>query len=667
MKYTIDTIPSNSEEHIKESKVSFSENIKPPEMDDGGGRKIINLDSNNSELIFPYPNNLDILEKINFQFKEELTLSFEFNSLKKQVQFKKISNVIDKIRNENEGKKIKLYLSCNLLFDYDSKLNCKNIIEIKINDILYCFSKLNLNDFFEENKNINSLILENFKINSNLQVKNFFAFLENINDNLQSLEINNLSLEILDDKNQQLFYYLKIKNNQVILVNKEIGQEKGINIKNLILKNSPLCIIDGDENIIDNDINISINQISLLTINYCGIIEYEYNKNDKFSKIHIDYNYLEKNSLNEMEIDNEDENNKKQKFNKIENFKNLISNQNFKCKCLKLSNFKEPIEFEIGCPNSIKEIHFDNCNSDLTQNIIDKCLNLTNLKLKAINDKNNIKIPPSIIDLNIRDSYIEISSLPNLSTLKISLYYLEEYKELYEQKEQYDKTIDSLKKIINEKNNLKNITLKGNEVSSKLEFNQSTINNLTIIYKNCDIKSNLFPKINKENEIEFHNCIIEKTENINWKISFKKITFDYNTFNEIIFQVNSKNDINDIDDLIKNISINEDKTLKEKFDAVQKRMLDIFKDNNFKIIVKNYDLYRKVVLAFFIFKNDIFKTYEELLNNYQKHLENNYYIVKEKKNNDNSMIKIPILMSDHLTNEQIEFMKNLKDIEIALN
>ena len=96
-------------------------------------------------------------------------------------------------------------------------------------------------------------------------------------------------------------------------------------------------------------------------------------------------------------------------------------------------------------------------------------------------------------------------------------------------------------------------------------------------------------------------------------------------------------------------------------------MLDIFKDNNFKIIVKNYDLYRKVVLAFFIFKNDTFKTYEELLNNYQKHLENNYYIVKEKKNNDNSIIKIPILMSDHLTNEQIEFMKNLKDIEIALN
>ena len=71
-------------------------------MDDGGGRKIINLDSNNSELIFPYPNNLDILEKINFQFKEELTLSFEFNSLKKQVQFKKIYNLIYKIRNKNE-------------------------------------------------------------------------------------------------------------------------------------------------------------------------------------------------------------------------------------------------------------------------------------------------------------------------------------------------------------------------------------------------------------------------------------------------------------------------------------------------------------------------------------------------------------------------------------
>ena len=238
MIYILENIPSNPEVHIKQSKIGFLENINPPEMDDGG-RKILYLDSNKSELIFSSPNNLDILEKINFQFIEELTLSFKFKSFKKQVEFKNVKNVIDKIRNENEGKKIKLYLSCNLLFDSDSKLDCKNIIEIKINDVLYCFSKLNLNDFLYENKNISSLILENFKINSNLQVKNFFAFLENVNDSLQYLEINNLSLEILDFENQQLFYYIKIKNNQIILVNKEIGQEKVINIKNLILNNSP--------------------------------------------------------------------------------------------------------------------------------------------------------------------------------------------------------------------------------------------------------------------------------------------------------------------------------------------------------------------------------------------------------------------------------------------
>ena len=666
MIYILENIPSNPEAHIKQSKIGLLENINPPEMDDGG-RKILYLDSYKSELIFSSPNNLDILEKINFQFIEELTLSFKFKSFKKQVEFKNVKNVIDKIRNENEGKKIKLYLSCNLLFDSDSKLDCKNIIEIKINDVLYCFSKLNLNDFLYENKNISSLILENFKINSNLQVKNFFAFLENVNDSLQYLEINNLSLEILDFENQQLFYYIKIKNNQIILVNKEIGQEKVINIKNLILNNSPLCIIEGDENFIDNDINISINKMSLLAFNYCGIIEYKYNKNDNFINIHFDYSCLEKNSSNEMEIDNEDENNKKKKLNKIENFKNLISNKNFKCNCLKLSNFKEPIEIEIGCPNLIKELYFDNCLSDLTQNIIDKCPNLTKLKLKGINDKNNIKIPPSIIDLNIRDSYIEISSLPNLITLTISLYYLEENKELYEQREQYNKTIDSLKKILNENNNIKNITLKGNEILTKLELNNSCISNSIIIYGNCEIKSDLFQKFNKENEIEFHNCTLEKTEKINWTISFKKITFDFNTFNEIIFQVISKNDINDIDDLIKNISLNEDKTLKEKFDAVQKRMMDVFKDNNFKIRVKSFDFYRKVVLSFFIFKNDLFKTYDELLNNYQKHLEQNYYIFKSKKINEQSIIKIPILMSDYLTNEQIEFMKNLKDIEIVLN
>ena len=623
MIYILENIPSNPEAHIKQSKIGLLENINPPEMDDGG-RKILYLDSYKSELIFSSPNNLDILEKI------------------------------------------KLYLSCNLLFDSDSKLDCKNIIEIKINDVLYCFSKLNLNDFLYENKNISSLILENFKINSNLQVKNFFAFLENVNDSLQYLEINNLSLEILDFENQQLFYYIKIKNNQIILVNKEIGQEKVINIKNLILNNSPLCIIEGDENFIDNDINISINKMSLLAFNYCGIIEYKYNKNDNFINIHFDYSCLEKNSSNEMEIDNEDENNKKKKLNKIENFKNLISNKNFKCNCLKLSNFKEPIEIEIGCPNLIKELYFDNCLSDLTQNIIDKCPNLTKLKLKGINDKNNIKIPPSIMNLNIRDSYIEISSLPNLITLTISLYYLEENKELYEQREQYNKTIDSLKKILND-NNIKNITLKGNEILTKLELNNSCISNSIIIYGNCEIKSDLFQKFNKENEIEFHNCTLEKTEKINWTISFKKITFDFNTFNEIIFQVISKNDINDIDDLIKNISLNEDKTLKEKFDAVQKRMMDVFKDNNFKIRVKSFDFYRKVVLSFFIFKNDLFKTYDELLNNYQKHLEQNYYIFKSKKINEQSIIKIPILMSDYLTNEQIEFMKNLKDIEIVLN
>ena len=667
MIYIIETYPSNQEEHVKESKVVLLENIKPSEMDDGE-RKTLYLDANKSELVFSFPNNFNILEKIKFQFKEELTLSFIFKSFKKQIEFKNIKNVIDIIRNENEGKKLKLYISCNLLFDNDSKLDCKNIIEIKINDVLYCFSKLNLNDFFYENKSINSLIFQNFKINSNQQIKNFFGFLENLNDNLQSLEIENLSLEILDDKNQQLFYYMKIKNNQVILVNKEIGQEKVLNIKNLILKNSTLCIIDGDdENIFDNDIHISINQISLLVINYCGIINYEYKKDEKFS-FHFDYNYLEKNLLNEMDIENEkdDGNKQKKKFNKIENFQQLISNKNFKCNYLKLSNFKEPIEIEIGCPELISEIYFDNCSSELTNKIIDKCPNLTKLKLKGINDKNNIHIPQSIVDLNIRDSYIETSStMTNLSNLTISLYYLEENKELYEQKEQYNKTIDTLKKILNEKNNIKIITFKGNAVSIKLE-NENFITNSIINYGNCEIKSFLFQKFQKENEIELHNCTLEKTENIDWKFPFKKITFDFNTFNEIIFQVN-KNDINDIDEFIKNIAINEDKNLKEKFGVVKKRMMDVFNGNNFKIVTKNDDLFRKVVLTFFIFKNEQFKTYEELLQNYQKHLENNYYIIKEKKNKDDSIIKIPILMNDYLTNEQIEFMKNMKDIEIILN
>ena len=631
MIYIIETYPSNQEEHVKESKVVLLENIKPSEMDDGE-RKTLYLDANKSELVFSFPNNFNILEKIKFQFKEELTLSFIFKSFKKQIEFKNIKNVIDIIRNENEGKKLKLYISCNLLFDNDSKLDCKNIIEIKINDVLYCFSKLNLNDFFYENKSINSLIFQNFKINSNQQIKNFFGFLENLNDNLQSLEIENLSLEILDDKNQQLFYYMKIKNNQVILVNKEIGQEKVLNIKNLILKNSTLCIIDGDdENIFDNDIHISINQISLLVINYCGIINYEYKKDEKFS-FHFDYNYLEKNLLNEMDIENEkdDGNKQKKKFNKLENFQHLISNKNFKCNYLKLSNFKEPIEIEIGCPELIREIYFDNCSSELTNKIIDKCPNLTKLKLKGINDKNNIHIPQSIVDLNIRDSYIETSStMTNLSNLTISLYYLEENKELYEQKEQYNKTIDTLKKILNEKNNIKIITFKGNAVSIKLE-NENFITNSIINYGNCEIKSFLFQKFQKENEIELHNCTLEKTENIDWKFPFKKITFDFNTFNEIIFQVN-KNDINDIDEFIKNIAINEDKNLKEKFGVVKKRMMDVFNGNNFKIVTKNDDLFRKVVLTFFIFKNEQFKTYEELLQNYQKHLENNYYIIKEKK------------------------------------
>lgn len=667
MIYIIETYPSNQEEHVKESKVVLLENIKPSEMDDGE-RKTLYLDANKSELVFSFPNNFNILEKIKFQFKEELTLSFIFKSFKKQIEFKNIKNVIEIIRNENEGKKLKLYISCNLLFDNDSKLDCKNIIEIKINDVLYCFSKLNLNDFFYENKSINSLIFQNFKINSNQQIKNFFGFLENLNDNLQSLEIENLSLEILDDKNQQLFYYMKIKNNQVILVNKEIGQEKVLNIKNLILKNSTLCIIDGDdENIFDNDIHISINQISLLVINYCGIINYEYKKDEKFS-FHFDYNYLEKNLLNEMDIENEkdDGNKQKKKFNKIENFQHLISNKNFKCNYLKLSNFKEPIEIEIGCPELISEIYFDNCSSELTNKIIDKCPNLTKLKLKGINDKNNIHIPQSIVDLNIRDSYIEtLSTMTNLSNLTISLYYLEENKELYEQKDQYNKTIDTLKKILNEKNNIKIITFKGNAVSIKLE-NENFITNSIINYGNCEIKSFLFQKFQKENEIELHNCTLEKTENIDWKFPFKKITFDFNTFNEIIFQVN-KNDINDIDEFIKNIAINEDKNLKEKFGVVKKRMMDVFNGNNFKIVTKNDDLFRKVVLTFFIFKNEQFKTYEELLQNYQKHLENNYYIIKEKKNKDDSIIKIPILMNDYLTNEQIEFMKNMKDIEIILN
>ena len=648
MKIINDTNEINTEEISQKTKIIFSENLKFDDiMEMESNKKTINFVEQKIKLIFTSNESLDIINFYDFKYKGTITLSFKFKSIKNQLSLLKFDSLLESIRNLNEGQVINLHFSSSFIYDYNdnSKKNFLNVNQIKIDDVLYCFSLFELNKIFLNNTNFSSIILKNIKFNSNSQIQNLFDFLEK-QKNLNFLKIENLYLELFDSQEQIILNYFQVINNQIYMIRKLENKETLLNINNFILKNAPLVNIINNEKTNDNLSYISINQSSILSINFCGIIKYVY-YNQKYY-LSIDQNYFEDDTT--MDIEKEEQRN----FNNFQTFKKLIGNNNLKIYKLKLSNITKT--FDVGNKESINEVYFNNCSSEVTQYIISQLPNLKNLKLKGINDLNCIIIPKSIIKLTINDSYINNSSLPNLQKINIILNSLKEKEILFEQSNQYNITLESIKNILKEKNdNLKEIVLERNSIFLSFETNEeSCFNKSNIIFKNCFINQKLFEKLNLNinRQIFCINCSIE---NERFLEPFQNITFDFYTYNNLIFKSYKKNDI---EDYIKNLFLKEDTNLKFNY-------IDT-KNKKIKIITKSNEEYRKMVLTFFIFKNEsIFTSCKDIIDKFNEKIGNNIILWSKDRNNEN--IIYPVIWSDYyLSKEQINFIKGLNNIQIEL-
>ena len=648
MKIINDTNEINTEEISQKTKIIFSENLKFDDiMEMESNKKTINFVEQKIKLIFTSNESLDIINFYDFKYKGTITLSFKFKSIKNQLSLLKFDSLLESIRNLNEGQVINLHFSSSFIYDYNdnSKKNLLNVNQIKIDDVLYCFSLFELNKIFLNNTNFSSIILKNIKFNSNSQIQNLFDFLEK-QKNLNFLKIENLYLELFDSQEQIILNYFQIINNQIYMIRKLENKETLLNINNFILKNAPLVNIINNEKTNDNLSYISINQSSILSINFCGIIKYVY-YNQKYY-LSIDQNYFEDDTT--MDIEKEEQRN----FNNFQNFKKLIGNNNLKIYKLKLSNITKT--FDVGNKESINEVYFNNCSSEVTQYIISQLPNLKNLKLKGINDLNCIIIPKSIIKLTINDSYINNSSLPNLQKINIILNSLKEKEILFEQSNQYNITLESIKNILKEKNdNLKEIVLERNSIFLSFETNEeSCFNKSNIIFKNCFINQKLFEKLNLNvnRQIFCINCSIENEKFLE---PFQNITFDFYTYNNLIFKSYKKNDI---EDYIKNLFLKEDTNLKFNY-------IDT-KNKKIKINTKSNEEYRKMVLTFFIFKNEsIFTSCKDIIDKFNEKIGNNIILWSKDRNNEN--IIYPVIWSDYyLSKEQINFIKGLNNIQIEL-
>ena len=648
MKIINDTNEINTEEISQKTKIIFSENLKFDDiMEMESNKKTINFVEQKIKLIFTSNESLDIINFYDFKYKGTITLSFKFKSIKNQLSLLKFDSLLESIRNLNEGQVINLHFSSSFIYDYNdnSKKNLLNVNQIKIDDVLYCFSLFELNKIFLNNTNFSSIILKNIKFNSNSQIQNLFDFLEK-QKNLNFLKIENLYLELFDSQEQIILNYFQIINNQIYMIRKLENKETLLNINNFILKNAPLVNIINNEKTNDNLSYISINQSSILSINFCGIIKYVY-YNQKYY-LSIDQNYFEDDTT--MDIEKEEQRN----FNNFQTFKKLIGNNNLKIYKLKLSNITKT--FDVGNKESINEVYFNNCSSEVTQYIISQLPNLKNLKLKGINDLNCIIIPKSIIKLTINDSYINNSSLPNLQKINIILNSLKEKEILFEQSNQYNITLESIKNILKEKNdNLKEIVLERNSIFLSFETNEeSCFNKSNIIFKNCFINQKLFEKLNLNinRQIFCINCSIE---NERFLEPFQNITFDFYTYNNLIFKSYKKNDI---EDYIKNLFLKEDTNLKFNY-------IDT-KNKKIKINTKSNEEYRKMVLTFFIFKNEsIFTSCKDIIDKFNEKIGNNIILWSKDRNNEN--IIYPVIWSDYyLSKEQINFIKGLNNIQIEL-
>ena len=420
------------------------------------------IDKQNEQiiLIFRNPEEINTKKQINLEkimFYKEIKLIIDFQCLSKELLLDNLKIFINDLCKiiTDESNKIKLSLAIeNTLIKNFSQLMDKELIlnELIISDELYNISP-NLNIIFPELK-VKKLVLKKFKINSKLQLSNFFNFISKTECKELFLEDIFVELIIKKDENDteynEINYYLKyIKG--IITINNEYTC-----IQSLTLRDCPLFImsenmftlmkelepknLDIDENSIINPSIITKFKIYENKFHICFDLDsYKINKEeDEYNEKEEDYlDYLEyifniiigfsdnekdKNGKNEENVDDEDDEDDESIGNidrecfynlKFKNFdvtkyeyitndctniikeENWILNKEEKKRKEKWEKFEEKLKnFNFKKLSNVKMVSFENCSNFFVQWILYfiKGNEISNLRKSFNNDLELLKL-----------------------------------------------------------------------------------------------------------------------------------------------------------------------------------------------------------------------------------------------------------------------------------
>ena len=519
----------------------------------------------------------EALNEIYKRQKEEnkiLTLIFDLDDLSKN--FKDISSYI------NEGSKCEI-TKCNLiikncLFNNNESLFMENekleLNKLYVSDELHSMSP-KLYDLFKDIRP-QILILKSIKINSKLQLKNFFNLIKETE--CQELFLDDFFIELIikkdnDDEYNDLDHYFFLENGKIFI---NINNEKiETNLNKLKLIDCPLFALT-DEAFKDikeyNNIEIDIDENSLLNpsmvtkfridkglSDFCFDLDsYKLNKEEENDDIK-NIKYI----IDKIINDNNNEYNKlifknfditKYEYITGENLtyideKNWILNEEEKARCKKFEEFDKKINDEINKNlnklSKVKSLVFDNCSNHFIQLIL-KFINsskndLDLLKLKKCGKEHfNITkiLSLKINNLILFDTPLIIDSFPDdglkIENLTIKTNTLEYY--CNENNLNYDKTIENYIELINHQKLNQNLILEMDTIptlmkylssKNKKENSQSIIKGLenkAIMLKNNYIRHyKLKPKNEKAKKSEKSEEIIQEFDNdINYS-SFIKL------------------------------------------------------------------------------------------------------------------------------------------------
>ena len=614
--------------------------------------------------------------------KKNLTFIFDIDDLSKDFTeaeiYKYFENFEKEINNNNkiyEDTKLNIIIK-NCYVKNDSSLFVEDI-KLKLNklyitDELHSMSPYLYNLFKSFRPKI--LNLKSIKINSKLQLENFFDFI--INTKCEELFLDDFFIELIikkdkDEKYNDLDQYFYYENGQIIINNYNEKTE----LKKLKLIDCPLFAITKDTFKDINkykDIEIDIDENSLL--NPSIITKFRINKG--LSDFCID---LDSNKLNEEGTDDDIENIKyiidkiiddnDNEYNKLifKNFditkyeyitgenltyideENWILNNEEKERYKKFEDFDKDINKKINDNinklSKVKSLVFDNCSNYFIQLIL-KFINsskndLDLLKLKKCGKEHfNIKniLSLKINNLILFDIPLITDSFPDdelkIENLTIKINTLQYY--CNENNLNYDKTIENYIELINHQKLNQNLTLEMNTLPILNKYLSSTKNkkgasqsiikgleNKAIILKNNYIRHHkLKPKSEKTEKSE--EIIQEIDTDINY-ISFinenkiKTVILKDCTFDEFF-----ENNIQSFS-FINLINNNKDKKYTKK---------------NYKIDIKSLNEY--------IYKNQ-FDSYFNFFNHLIKTTTNSNHEIELSQPNQYKDIQKIILFKEHLT------------------